>query len=305
MSIALPALLITLLILPGVLLSYCYRKGLWRSPIQLGPLQDEIGRGVLWAIPINLVAFTLADVLPTPDVDFDALVWLLTGYDGMNADQVSMYMKSITSYPISILGYLLIVNLSGATLGFLLHYLVRRYHFDLKYEFLRFKNEWHYLFSGEARFFELSPKFITRTYVKEAGLSATGFAFVTLALEQGKDVYLYRGILSDYFFERGGHLDKIILEAPERRIITADEGDMDPFDMDDRFYRIEGDFFVIKYKEVKNLNIYYFAIYEEDETMAAPKGDEASVSDANDTTEEKTTRAEPESYRGVRNQEET
>ena len=272
MSIALPALVITLLILPGILLSYSYRKGFSRSPIRLGTLQDEIGRGVLWAIPVNVIAFTLVDMLPLADIDLYAVLWLLTGFEGADEYDRLNFVNAVVSYPVQILMYLFSVNLFGMLSGYGLHRLVRYFRLDLKYMPLRFQNEWHYLFSGEARFFDVQSNDISRQSVRE-GLKEIDFTFVTMAVELGRDLYLYRGILTDYYFERGGHLDKIVIAAPQRlRVSTGDLAELDS-PPDTMFETIEGDFFVIKYNMVKNLNIYYYSWVGSEEEEAVRTND--------------------------------
>lgn len=48
MGLAFPALVVLLLLLPGVLLSYAYRRGFFRrTPVTLGPIRNEIGPGIV------------------------------------------------------------------------------------------------------------------------------------------------------------------------------------------------------------------------------------------------------------------
>lgn len=262
MSIALPAFVITLLVLPGILASFYYRKGPGRSPLRLGTIQDEIGLGLLWAIPINIVAFVLANALPFDNVNLESIFWVLTGYQE-TGPRLERHIESFTEYPLHILFYLLFVNAFGVLAGKGLHLAVRYYYLDIKYPFMRFQNEWHYLFSGEARFFDAESKEISRAAVRQ-GLDEIEFVFVTMVLEQGREVYLYRGVLSEYYFNKGGHLDKIIIEAPQRRLISNDDANGE-FIGEERFYKIVGKFFAIKYNVVKNLNIYYYTFDREND----------------------------------------
>jgi hypothetical protein len=110
-------------------------------------------------------------------------------------------------------------------------------------------------------------------------------------VEQGEDSILYWGLLSYYFFDRTGTLDKIVLTDAQRRFLTpesdrepdssdngetdsSDEGesnpsgDMETEDVDlplssDRYYSIRGEYFVIEYEGVKTLNVEYYEVREE------------------------------------------
>ena len=61
MNVALPALAVLLLILPGILITYTYRKGFsWRSPIRLGSLQNELGLGIVFALSLHAIGINAA-----------------------------------------------------------------------------------------------------------------------------------------------------------------------------------------------------------------------------------------------------
>ncbi len=149
MSIAFPALVITILILPGILFFYTYRRGIGPSPIILQSIQSEIVHGILFSIPINLVAVGLINWLPFPDVDFDAVIALLTGWHGKDDVDIEQDIRALSQNAGLILFYVFITNACSIVAGYLLHAFVRYYRLDLRVDFLRFSNEWSYLFSGQ------------------------------------------------------------------------------------------------------------------------------------------------------------
>jgi len=146
---------------------------------------------------------------------------------------------------------------------------------DLKYETLRFSNIWHYLLTGEVLNFEKSE-------LKRANpRSPIDGVFLTAVIEQGGENFLYRGIVKDFWFDsRSGDLEGVQLMLADRRELSADTPDTsaletDPetdrredsddtpiarTDLDNRYHRIRGDFFVIKYPQAKNINLLYFRL---------------------------------------------
>lgn len=265
MNIAFPALVIILLISPGVLFSYSYRKGFfWRSPVSLGPIQDEIGSGTLWALALNGLGVGISE-LALRGINFEALLALLTGWPPVDASRIQSYIDAVAEHSGSIILYLLLINLAGVLLGYLLHAVVRRNHLDLRYNFLRFSNEWYYIFSGEARVFDVPEEERSVASIKEFLSTNLDFVFISAVVLQGEEPVLYWGILSDYFFNSEGKLDRIVLEQAQRRFLTADredEKDQQTPVEDERFYEIRGDYFLVQYQNVQTLNIEYKVLSE-------------------------------------------
>jgi hypothetical protein len=66
MSIAFPALIVLLLLLPGILLRFSYRRGFFdRSPVTLGSVRDEIGPGIVRGLFIHLGVPVMLEVAET------------------------------------------------------------------------------------------------------------------------------------------------------------------------------------------------------------------------------------------------
>lgn len=259
MNIAFPALAVLLLLLPGVLLSYSYRRGFFRrSPITLGPIRDEIGRGIVLALFIHPLALGLVSTVVGWQPDTMVLTSLFVG--DANLDRAS----------IEVLGglwYLVSVNVGALLVGSLTHWIVRSNHLDLRYDVLRFDNEWHYLFSGEARVFDVDQAERTVPSIKAYLKREFEFVFVSVVVTVGGQSVLYWGALSDYFFDASGQLDRIVLKDAQRRPLRAEadnasSGAPTPI-QDDRFYPIRGSFLVIRYENVQTLNIEFIVLAEE------------------------------------------
>jgi hypothetical protein len=93
-------------------------------------------------------------------------------------------------------------------------------------------------------------------------------------VDYGKETYLYRGIVVDWSFAEDGQPDSIWLRFTHRRKLSADR----PTDEqnkpsaratgefilpDERYYEVHGDIFVLRYSQLKTLNLDYFYLSEE------------------------------------------
>lgn len=268
MNIAFPALFVLLLLLPGILLHYSYRRGFFqRSPVTLGPVRDEVGRGIVLALVIHPAALLIVRGVAGWSPDAEVLASVFAGIGEIESE-------AATRQFVSGLQYLVGTNIGALVLGWFAHWIVRYNHLDLRWDRLRFNNEWHYLFSGEARVFTVQEEERTIASIKEFLRSDSPFIFVSVVVEQGDDSILYWGVLSDYFFDRTGTLDKIVLTDAQRRFLTT-ESDRGSESSDDRetkevalppssnrYYSIRGEYFVIEYDGVQTLNVEYYEVLD-------------------------------------------
>ena len=83
------------------------------------------------------------------------------------------------------------------------------------------------------------------------------------AIVEFKDAaYLYTGILCGYEVSDQGELDRLLLTQTQRRKL-ADDRSLDGSKADAvRFYPIAGDIFVLRYSEIKTLNVSYLSLPE-------------------------------------------
>ncbi len=293
MSIAFPALVITILILPGILFFYTYRRGIGPSPIILQSVQSEIVYGILFSIPIMLVMVGLINWLPFPDVDYDAVIALLTNWHGADDTDIEKNIRALSQNAGLILFFVVITNACSIVSGYLLHAFVRYYRLDLRIDLLRFSNEWSYLFSGQdyamnvlreekekealrqrMETYDEDPLAgalarrrikVRRWQIPAAEIKAKeqeiDLHVAAVTIQQGNEVYIYRGVLDQYFFDKKGELKKIVIMYPQRRNIKDDHQTViiDGKEVQtEGFYDIDGHYFVIEYDRVLNLNLYFY-----------------------------------------------
>ena len=69
--------------------------------------------------------------------------------------------------------------------------------------------------------------------------------------------------LDDYFLDPDGRLDRLILEQVMRRPLRKDKRPGRPEANGERFYAIDGDYFVLRYAEAITLNVEYIKLAED------------------------------------------
>jgi hypothetical protein len=264
MNIAFPALLLFLLVLPGIALRYTYLKGFWRwnSPVSIQSISDEVAYSLVWAAILHVVWCSTVSVLGFGKPDLRSVLVLLIGGGAGRSEELQSAITATVASPFRVVGYFLSILLFSGLLGLIAHISVRKWRLDRKTKALRFKNEWHYLLSGEVlEFSEFQP------YERQGIVDGV---YLSAIVKHGKNDVLYRGIVADWLLDSKGDLDRILLRRAHRRNLENDRApgqarnNEDPAYQDDpRYYDIEGNFFVIRYQELTTINIEYVFVDEE------------------------------------------
>lgn len=145
--------------------------------------------------------------------------------------------------------YFFSLYIFAAAFGSLLRYIVVKFKFDRNAiigPFVKFDTPWYYLFSGYHEAFDVDG------------------VVVSAIVEIDKTGYIYTGLLKEYFFAPDGTLERIVIEMAMRRPLscnkTSDENNIE--ERFERFYKIDGDYFVLRYCEIKTLNIEFLRVQD-------------------------------------------
>jgi len=249
MEIATSALLLLVILLPGFILQIAYAKGFWRwnSPTTNRPIVERVPTGIIIAGILHLIWIPLASCANNNVINLNTLVMFLTGKFGHDDELFSQALISLTGNPGYIAAYFFSLYIFSLGMGTLGHYLVRRFHIDHATRFLRFDNEWYYWLTGEITSFQETANVDGKIH---------GVYLTTVVHHSGCD-YLYTGFVKDFFFDKEGHLDRVILENTERRKMSDDKI---PTSTDNRYYKIEGNYFVLRYSEMVTVNLKYVCL---------------------------------------------
>jgi hypothetical protein len=173
-------------------------------------------------------------------VDLDSVAYLLAGE---YKDGFPEHARSFTQHPYAVLYYFGSLYISAAAIGMFLHRTVRRFDLDRKFSFLRFNNQWHYLFFGE---------------------SNVDAVLVTVTCQHQGYTGLYAGILDSYTFTGDGQLESIVLLSAARAELSATSGSAP------QFVAIPGDKLLLWSKDINTLNVDYLKV--EVQTPSATPG---------------------------------
>ncbi len=241
MNIAFPALLIFLLILPGLIFNSAFYK-IEDTPLAYVPFTNK----TIISTVVTVILHMIGLVVVVSFVHSSLNKWpLLILISGVQDKEYSAAITSLTTHQLFFFAiYLLVVYLLAYLCGYLLRFLIIRFEWD-KYSIFEIDSPWYYLFKG---------------YEWEDG-KPNGVQIAAI-MEMGGKCHLYIGILKKFFFNGDGNIDRLVLTSAMRREIENDKNfDEEPeSSLTKRFYPIDGDYFVLKYSEIKNLNVQFLKI---------------------------------------------
>jgi hypothetical protein len=301
MNIAFPALLIFVLALPGSILTRTYREWGWKLPVYRLPLGEEIAQSVFTAAVLHWI-WCLGAARLGYQVAFRDVLLLLVGGSGLPGEFVKDRLNAIAAQSLPIAAYFGSLYFGAAIIGIGGHQIVRKLHLDWRHPFLRFENFWHYALNAELPLFgENREAFAERAMVSPAVLKDQEVLVrISCVVNHGSGSYVYEGTPRDYFFDRSGGLEKILLEdvtyeklydfssarssptgrasllpriragRPERDV-SADEGgeaqvSVGALPLIDSVFSIESHVFVLNAADAHNIGIEYIYLPEESHT---------------------------------------
>lgn len=257
-NIAFPAILIFLLALFGIIFRYAYRKGDWKIPISSKPLPEEIAYSLLSAMVLHFIwCLIISYCFNSIQIDFEAVFMLVTGFYGHNAKHFEQALYSVSSVPLFIFLYFLTLYLSSWLLGFGTHKFIRSTKLDRRTKLFRYNNDWYYLFKGEIIEFEENKGNF------DYSCSDIWGTWLSTIIIQGDEVFLYRGIVEDFYFDKDDNLSHILLSLAMRKKIPyhnlEDYSDNESDNTND-YHDIRGEFFTIQYSQMRTICIEYIII---------------------------------------------
>lgn len=252
MNIALPAIIIFTLLLPGFIVRSRFKRA-ERASLDYSPFGQVVTEAVLWSCVLHLIWLSAAYMFFDQRFVTEQLFRLLSAYPGGQIRAIEWVGKRdvwIAVYFTTILVFAYLAPAIARTA--IIHWRLDRSQLMIGFLFHFKQAPWYYLLTG-ADFSEADkPDFISVAAIVDAAGVAT----------------LYTGVLEDFFFDEGGALDRLVLSNVSRRQLTSDK--VISFAVDEanemRFYAVEGDYFVLRYSEAITLNIQYLKLQEEDPT---------------------------------------
>lgn len=240
MNVALPAFLIFLFILPGLIFNLSFYNT-ENTPLRYVSLTHK----AIISSAITIISHTIWLVLIIYffhyQIDIHLLLLLVAGVQG---EKFASAISEVTTNEIIITSYyLLSMYVITYVAGISLRWIIRYFRLDEQFSFLRIDSPWYYLFTGS-----------DWKDGKPDGVS------IAAIVEIGGKGYLYVGWLENFYLDSQGNIDRLVLTSVMRREINHDK--KSPDTNNERFYSIDGDYFVLKYTEVKSLNVQFIKLEE-------------------------------------------
>lgn len=240
MNIAFSTLLIFLFVLPGLFFTLAFYNT-DNKPLHYISLTHKAAVSFFITFLSHVFwLFILVQGL-NYQINYTAFFALISGA------QNSLYTSAIKSIDyselIQVIIYLLVVYIFAFSIGKFIRYIIRKLKLDKRFDILRLDSPWYYLFTG---------------YDWEEG--KPDGVMISACVDFGGQAYLYQGYLDRFFLDEDGNIDRLILTGAERRKIENDKNNSTDQEINPRFYLIDGHYFVLKYSEIKNLNVQFIKV---------------------------------------------
>lgn len=269
MNIVFNAVLISLLLLPGVILRLSYLNIAHGKRTFKTTFAEELFISIILTFFIQFAGYALVRLLFIP-VHEPTLFLLL-----INSDKTLLHQLN----PRSILlffTYSTFAYLVSWFLGAWIRKLAMKKFWDVNYPIFRLHNDWYYILRGIIEENENGKKYFKK--VKNV--------WVDILVENSDHSLIYSGFLFEFILSKEEGLDRLYLSGVRRRKFAADkvannfaaleqkdstnnkppnvelisateETNLDEYE-DERYYYMPGDTFVIPYSQIANINIFYY-----------------------------------------------
>jgi hypothetical protein len=239
LNIALPALVVFLVLLPGFV-ARSQIKRVERQLLDYSPFGVVVTEALLWAGALHLIWLSVTALAFDRNLAGEHLIGLISSNQQLQAEAIRHFGAQTGE----IAWYFGTQFVAAYGLPKVIRLLITKHRldrFDAPFSSLfRFNRApWYYLLSGADFSEENVPDLIAISAVVDVAGEPT----------------LFLGYLDDYFIDAEGKLDRLVLEVVQRRPIAADKGN--GADDSQRFYAIDGDSFVLRYDQVITLNVRY------------------------------------------------
>jgi hypothetical protein len=249
MNVALPALIVFFLLLPGFIFRTNLKRA-ERTSLDFSPFGQVVAEAILWALALHLFWLYLSHLFFKHDFEPVVLMKLLSSAPAIQADATDAVGRQFNW----IAAYFATLIIVAFALPKIIRYVISRYRLDradapFSAVFRFHQAPWYYLLTGADFTHEDAPDLIV----------------VSAIVEVGKEAVLYVGALDEFYVDADGQLDRVVLQSVARRPVSADKTSVSETNAaDTRFYPVDGDSFVLRYSEAITLNIQYVRLTPEE-----------------------------------------
>lgn len=252
-NIAFTSLIFLVLAFPGYVFLASYLSNEFTRQVLVRSWTDDLAKAIISSLPFHVVGILIVEYLQRFNVihhtlDAEIAFRMLAGEFSNTGHDYRLHFGEIVERLYQNQGYLLayyvLILIAAWGVGHCLRYLVWNCELDLKLPAVfKFKNSWIYSILGRGQLEGVPSKDI--------------LVWIDALTDEPTEVpgktRLYRGLVAGFTTDGNGALRDLIVTAASRSKFTLKEGKHEF-----SWQRIEpGDYFLIKYSEIKNLNITY------------------------------------------------
>lgn len=249
MNIALGALFIFLLLYPGILFRIAYLNGPYSRKNIQSSLVDELVLSLIPALFLQGTGYWVVQSWLNYNVHLELVYQLIIGANNPSyKPDFILAQNSILPF----MAYNAVLFVTALGLGKVARAVIARTKADIKYNSLRFNNDWYYLLTGKIVDFPGWPGKSTQIE----------YVFADVLVETKECSYLYCGVLEEFYFNKDV-LDRLVLTQVFRRKVEKDpmkDTKSGPKAFDDRYYQMPGDVFILPFNQVRNINLTYYQL---------------------------------------------
>lgn len=244
MEIALSAIIIVILLLPGI----SFRKGYFSEEFSNQyTIKDFFQLFVNTFIPSVVLYLS---VLPLVflfgyEYNLQTLIGLISSNDKLFKESVD----KVKDFQNEIFVFQIILNTASFFVGYSLKNYFIKNSYDAKIEFFRYKNIWHYVLSARFIYFKRSQVSLNTNNVEDVDIT-----YIDALVSIGDKVFIYNGMLVDYQLASEGKLDFLIIKDVQRKQVGKKN-----------FKDVDGHVVILKYENIINLNLTF--IQAEDDSV--------------------------------------
>jgi hypothetical protein len=252
-NIAFTSLVFLLLALPGYLFLACYFSHEFTRQVLQRSWTDDLAKAIIFSLPFHVVGVLIIIYLQHTHVihltlNIESVFRMLAGeFSNTGSDYNYKFSEVLDRFyqsKIHLLIYHGVILLAAVGFGHLFRWMVWEFELDVNCpKIFAFRNEWIYSILGRGQLEGVPSKDII-VWID---------ALTDEPTEEAGKTRLYRGLVAGFTTDEKGALRDLIITAARRSKFRKVEG-MSVF----FWQRIEpGDYFLIRYSEIKNLNITY------------------------------------------------
>lgn len=246
MNIAFGALVLLILLLPGLVFRVAYLNVRYSGKSFRSTIVDETLLAVAPALILQIIGFEVVENIFHRPVSLATIYQLIISSGTFS--NFDIIQKSLGLF----LLYNLLLGAAAYFLGIGARKLIQYFKIQYKYPIFRFQNDWYHILKGTILSFQGNAH----------DAEEIDYVWIDVMLESKEGTFIYSGILKDFFLSKDEGLDRIYLSNVRRRRmiddLVADDDITETEELDKRYYYMPGDFFIIPYSQIKNLNVVYY-----------------------------------------------